>query len=86
MEFQVINEIAVMLLQHAKQAKDIFGNVIDDLSTRCHASAQEYPAHADERFCIHLVRGGLDAFDQCLGQQALAADIGGCWANGLDRG
>jgi hypothetical protein len=65
-----------MPLQDAEQRRDIAGDIIDHLSSRCPSTAEKHTAHADKWLGVSLVRNRLDSPRQILAEASLAADIG----------
>lgn len=84
LELQRLEELRIMTLQDPKERRDVPRYVVDHLGRRCNSTAQEYSAHADERFGVSRVRDAFDAPADRLGKTLLAADIGRGGPNGAN--
>ena len=74
---QHVEEIGVVLLQHAKERRDIAGDIVDHLGPGPRRSTQEYPAHADEGLGIAVMLGAIDERADPPREIALAALVSG---------
>jgi len=59
MEFQKVNEIRVMTLQHMEQSGDISADIVDHFCFRPLIASQEDATEANERFSITVVVDGM---------------------------
>ncbi len=73
-----------MALKDAKEIGDLAIAVVDDLGRRATSTSEEDASHADKGFRVGPVWHGRYAGDQALGQPALAADVAGRRADGIN--